>query len=160
MKTNQWSFIDKSQWPQRGEWDKEPDKVQWIDEATNLDCLIHRGTSDALCGYVGLPPGHPFHGKDYNDVKRTDGSYLNVHGGLTFASPCSEKVRADGGGICHIPAPGRPANVWWLGFDCAHCDDKTPAYESTILNGTYRTLDYVKSEVVQLAAQLVWEIVK
>jgi hypothetical protein len=53
--------------------------------------------------------------------------YIYVHGGLTFADSCSDEVREDGGGICHIPYPGRPADVWWLGFDCAHCDDLSPA---------------------------------
>jgi len=31
-------------------------------------------------GYVLLPPGHPFHGKDYNNIE------AYAHGGLTFAS--------------------------------------------------------------------------
>lgn len=40
--------IDKTGWP-IGQWTNEPDKVQWIDEATGLDCLIvrHRG-----CGHL------------------------------------------------------------------------------------------------------------
>ena len=31
------------------------------------------------CGYTRIPPGHPWHGKDYDDID------VDVHGGLTFA---------------------------------------------------------------------------
>lgn len=77
------NVIDKAEWP-RGAWDDEPDKIQWQDEATGLPCLIVRGPSGALCGYVGVAPGHPWHGKDYDDCG------VDVHGGLTFASKCAE----------------------------------------------------------------------
>lgn len=40
-----------------GPWDGEPDKMQWTDPATGLDCLIVRNTLGALCGYVGVTPG-------------------------------------------------------------------------------------------------------
>jgi hypothetical protein len=106
------TYIDKSEW-QRGEWDNEPDRIEWRFEGTpRLACLIVRGPSGALCGYVGVPPGHPWHGKDYNDVD------VNVHGGLTFARGCDE-----GGKICHVPLEGESPDVWWLGFDCAHSGD-------------------------------------
>ncbi len=56
------------------------------------------------CGYVRVPLGHPWHGRDYDlDVE--------CHGGITYAEadkPCSN--------------PG-PDNAWWLGFDCAHGGD-------------------------------------
>ena len=35
-----------------GEWDNEPDKAHWVKH--NLDCLIVRGPTGALCGYVSL----------------------------------------------------------------------------------------------------------
>lgn len=57
----------RSKWPP-GPWDQEPfDKVSWVDEETNLDCLAVRGPMGSWCGYVGVPPGHPFYGKDYAD---------------------------------------------------------------------------------------------
>ena len=158
MTEQTWNFVDKSAWPIRGEWDAEPDKVQWIDAATGFDCLIHRGPSGALCGYVGLPPGHKYHGAGYDAVEiphpERDDTYPDVHGGLTFADSCSETPRADGGGICHIPAEGRPADVWWLGFDCAHCDDFCPSYATERSYGCYRDLAYVKRQCADLAKQL------
>jgi hypothetical protein len=153
-----WSFVDKSAWPTHGDWLNEPDKVQWIDQATGLDCLIHRGPSGALCGYVGVPPGHKFHGEGYDGVRflNSDGEedYPDVHGGLTFADACSETVREDGGGICHVPYPGRPADVWWLGFDCAHAVDFCPKRDEDGDYGVYRNLAYVRQQVASLAKQL------
>lgn len=48
MDTREYRTIDKSD----GEWKDEPDKIQWQDEATGFPCLIVRGPSGALCGYV------------------------------------------------------------------------------------------------------------
>ena len=132
-----------------GAWLNEPDKVQWIDETTGLDCLIVRNNGGALCGYVGVLPGHPWHGKGYSDI---DCELADVHGGLTVANKCHE--REDGLGICHVPQNGRPADVWWLGFDCAHCGDQSPAYERTWDGGTYRDVRYVTRECANLARQI------
>jgi hypothetical protein len=66
MKTEEWRTVDKSTWGE-GEWQREPDKKQWQDAETGLPCLIVRNNGGALCGYVGVPPGHPWHGKDYSD---------------------------------------------------------------------------------------------
>lgn len=60
-----WTNVDKSGWS-RGEWLSEPDKLQWVDADTGLDCLIVRGPIGALCGYVAVKPGHPWHGVEYN----------------------------------------------------------------------------------------------
>lgn len=80
------NVIDKTEWA-RGAWDQEPDKIQWQDEATGLPCLIVRGPSGALCGYVGVAPDHPWHGKDYDSCE------VEVHWGLTFAHGCAEISR-------------------------------------------------------------------
>lgn len=145
--------VDKAEW-ERGPWDDEPDKVQWQDEATGLPCLIVRGPVGSWCGYVGVPEGHPWHGKGYDQCDDVD-----VHGGLTFASSCSEGPAEQS--ICHVPAPGEADNVWWLGFDCAHCMDMSPgmtAYRAVLPRlrnpGTYRDSKYVTEEVRTLAAQV------
>jgi hypothetical protein len=159
MKT--WTTIDKSEWGD-GAWQDEPDKIQWIDEATDLDCLIVRGNADigSLCGYVGVPPGHPWHGKGYHDVEPEP----RVHGGLTFADSCMEDM-PEGTGVCHIPEPGRPADVWWLGFDCGHAMDLSPAIEAIGRRmgyapdrfgaaRSYKPVAYVRAEVRDLAKQV------
>lgn len=146
--------VDRTDWDP-GPWDDEPDKLNWK-TAADLPGMIVRNRSGALCGYVGLPPGHPDHGKGYGDID----DEINVHGGLTYAAACA-------GAICHVPEPGEPDAVWWLGFDCHHAWDWGPAYSAyrkTRPNGTtlfeqgpdqvYRDIHYVRAEVESLAAQL------
>ncbi len=161
MKT--WTFSDKTQWPERGPWDQEPDKAQWIDEKTGLDCLMVRARGH-WCGYVGIPEGHPEFGKDDNDVN-IEG---RPHGGITFAGLCQEGDEEPR--ICHVPEPGRSERIWWLGFDCAHFMDRRPAmtqfeydlnrdleakYPGTLhRQSIYRDFEYVRAEVTALAAQL------
>jgi hypothetical protein len=147
--------VDRTGWAP-GPWDGEPDKEVWIDSATDLDCMAVRNHWGAWCGYVGVPPGHPSHGKGHDEVD------VEVHGGLTYANECA-------GHVCHIPAPGRPDDVWWLGFDCAHYMDRQPGMDafnedffkrhpdlerSAIPRETYKPIAYVKDECARLAAQL------
>jgi hypothetical protein len=140
--------IDKSNWA-RGPWDDEPDKVSWTDEETGMACLIKRHpTGGHLCGYVGVPPEHPWHGRDYDDGV----VYADVHGGLTYAADC-EEGGDEGKTICHVPQPGEPDDVWWLGFDCAHAGDLSPGY-GLVIHETYKDIDYVRSEILRLAKQL------
>ncbi len=103
--------IDRTGWPP-GPWDNEPDR--WEDRELGFPVLAVRNWHGEWCGYVGVPPGHPWHGKNYNDVP------LEAHCGLTYGSLCH-------GSICHVPRAGEPAEVFWLGFDCGHCGDLSPA---------------------------------
>lgn len=173
MSERAYTTIDKAGWGP-GPWTDEPDKVQWIDEATDLDCLVVRNHGGALCGYVGLPPRHPWHGVGYSehldvpcdeewcyrDGHRPDAT-VEVHGGLTYAYRCAD-TDDESKGICHVPEEGRPHDVWWLGFDCAHAGDLSPRYAANLAGeipgygqqDVYRDLSYVRAEVAALAAQL------
>ena len=142
-----------------GAWDNEPDKAVWIDEASDLDCMIHRNPMGALCGYVGVGPDHPWHGKDY----MAEGIAPDVHGGLTYANEC-EDGDDPALGICHVAQPGRPDPVWWFGFDCGHSGDEIPGMAASyakigltpsyLEHEVYRDFAYVKSEVTNLARQI------
>lgn len=145
------TFHDRSSWGS-GDWDNEPDRVEWRDESTDLPCLALRNRLGAWCGYVACPPEHPWHGLDYDSEELGD---VHAHGGLTFSSFCAEGEGPER--ICHVPRPGEPDNVWWLGFDCAHLGDHVPAMHRDYLGRgeTYRTLDYVQRQCSYLAAQ-VW----
>ena len=148
-----------------GPWNDEPDKVQWIDPVTDLDCLIVRNPMGALCGYVGVPPGHPWHGVGWPRIEDD----VTVHGGLTFSASCYESAE-EGHGICHVPERGRPADVWWLGFDCAHggidliplmrrYEQDDPPYPrlprlSSWPEPEYRDVAYVTRQCESLAAQV------
>lgn len=155
MKNIQYNTIDKSAWP-RGEWDNEPDKAQFIDEATGLPCLIVRvDWSGHLCGYVGVSEGHPTFEKD---LSRWDDGLpsLEVHGGITFGDFCQE-TKSECRGVCHKVEEGENDRVWWHGFDCHHSGDWGPALEQRLGYGgyaRYRNFDYVKGECQSLARQL------
>ena len=156
METKEYTFVNRAGWPS-GEWDGEPDKVQWQDGETGLPCMARRNShSGNWCGYVGVSEGHQYFGKD-NDIPNVD-----VHGGLTFSDACHDS--GDEHGICHVPSTGEPDHVWWFGFDCAHCWDSSPrdlmhanerGYPFTIMSDEeYRTLSYVKNQCASLAKQL------
>lgn len=156
MEGKTWTTADKRSWGP-GPWQDEPDKEQYTDEATGLPCLVKRNRSGSLCGYVGVSESHPWFGKGYGEID------AEVHGGLTFSDFCQEGDEAHT--ICHIPGPGEPDRVWWLGFDCAHHMDLSPAMSarsaelgfsraSAPCGETYRTVGYVKAECAGLAAQI------
>jgi hypothetical protein len=147
------TYIDKSDWGP-GPWQQEPDRVEWRDEATGLPCLIVRGGGGALCGYVSVSEGHPYFGAEGFSGEP---SSLDVHGGITYGAFCQE----NGGKICHVPLPGEPDRVWWLGFDCGHAWDIRPkdavtygGYHFRDHGAHYRDVDYVKREVTRLAEQI------
>jgi hypothetical protein len=154
MEHKTWTTMDKAAWG-LGPWQDEPDKEQWPDEATGYACLIKRNRLGALCGYVGVPEGHPWHGRGYDDVP------ADVHGGLTYAASCQEGPEE--ATICHVPAPGEPEPLWWFGFDCAHYMDLSPGMSAELADAglpwpgdreTYKTVTYVKAECASLAQQV------
>lgn len=53
--------------------------------------------------YVCLPKGHPYFGKDYDDMD------IDVHGGLTYAND--------------TVATSTIKDRWWIGWDYAHLGD-------------------------------------
>ncbi len=141
----------REQWGE-GPWQDEPDIAEWRAPGGKLPRLALRGPHGSWCGYVGVPEGHPMHGKGWEDSEA-----LDVHGGITYGSECS-------GDICHQPREGEPEHVWWLGFDCSHAWDYSPGLHALLrsLPGgdrlreheTYRDLGYVIGEVEKLARQL------
>jgi hypothetical protein len=138
----------------------EPDKVQWLDPATGLDCLIVRNPVGALCGYVGVTRQYREYGRKESYTDLSPINQLEVHGGVTFTDRCNEDA-PEGTGVCHVPFPGRTDDIWWIGFDCAHSGDDMPWMAEVpgtnlraLLGGSYRDINYVKSEVTHLARQI------
>lgn len=165
--------VDRTGWDP-GPWDSEPDKLNWRTRA-GLPGMIVRNRQGALCGYVAVTKGHPCFERSYSSTYEAgpDGEpdfarplpnpvdALSVHGGITYGDKCQHA-------ICHVPEPGEPDDVWWLGFDCNHAGDYAPAdarWRKEAMPGkahlfacgsheTYRDLAYVREEVESLAAQL------
>lgn len=159
MQTKEYRTIDKSSWP-AGPWQDEFDKKQFEDADTGLPCLIVRNAGGALCGYVGVPEGHPAFEKDYNDIYMLDDD-IRVHGGMTFSDFCAQGDN-ECTGICHVPGPGESDRVWWFGFDCNHGGDIAPAWLNSDLpqipdiygSNHYRDVPYVETDIRHLAARL------
>lgn len=120
----------------------------WTDESTGLACAIRTGPLGALNGYVAVPPDHPWFEKGYSEsLCGHDGCYdhspdslVHVHGGITYA----------GAGFEDLTLHGR----WWFGFDTAHAGDLVPGLGTSFPGDEPRDFDYVKANVVALAAQL------
>ena len=115
-------------------------------------CVIVGVSIGHRCGYVGLPKGHKYEGKDYDEID------VEVHGGLTYAGQ-GNKYPVDG-------------DESWIGFDYAHCGDAKDLTLVQELNdehtydiirdietkyktgGEIRTTEYVENELIQLVRQL------
>lgn len=162
MKNLEWTFddIDKSAWG-NGPWLNEPDKVQWVDEDTGLACMAKRHPRYGhWCGYVGLPPEHPAHGKHYDDPFLEN---IFIHGGITYSEFYADDDEITG--ICRfLPEPNDPDPLWWFGFDCAHLGDLSPGVPDMGLNRfqepVYRDLEFVRRSCSKLAQQLLRRRIK
>lgn len=132
-----------------GPWSDEPDRIEF--EHAGFTCLMRRNPHMGFwCGYVGVPPGHPWHSKTYQELEEVE-----VHGGLTYSEACDGDPT---GGVCHVPKPGEPEHLWWLGFNCGHGGDLVPSWCRTpeiadLMGGTYRDQEWVTEEVKRLAEQ-------
>lgn len=141
---------DRKVWP-RGPWDDEPqDRVEWVDDATGLRCLIVRNEQGAWCGYVAVPAGHPWHGLGHPDLDHVD-----VHDKVTWNGPW---------------VPLDPFSEWtidpdaasWVGFSCQGAYDLYPvkawvaqlkARPDNLRGLTYRTQAFAMEQAADLARQ-------
>lgn len=142
--------------PGPGPWADEPDGAQWVEH--DVDCLAVRNAwGGHWCGYVGVPPGHPWHGQDADDI-----TALIHNGEVTWAAARHRFYRRE-------PGRPRPADLWWVGFHCHAYDELGPTREyryrqrgglagwpgDDFADGlTYRTLRWVQREVAALALQV------
>jgi len=115
-----------------------PDRLLDQGEHMGYKWLVAGNHMGFRCGYICVPEGHPWHGKDYDDLY-----YVEVHGGLTFS----------------VAGVGDGCTDWWLGFDCAHAGDapdpELPGYQAYQFwpGDCVRTQDYVVSECEALCEQ-------
>lgn len=99
--------------------------------SSDFDYVVAANGMGFRCGYVCIPPGHPWYAKHYDDIS------ADCHGGLTFS-----ETLADG---------------HWIGFDCAHSGDaQDPSLEfrtRMMDSGVIRTTEYVVEQCVGLCTQ-------
>ena len=154
----------------------------WKSEA-GLRCVVIMTAVGYRCGYVGVDRKHPLYGHDYSDTipiylikmylniidgevgKRNVidllchrhnapriGFLFDVHGGITYSG---------NGRKGNYPIK---TDLWWFGYDCAHCDDgKDLSVLSEELlevelkwstGGILRSVEYCMDECESLAKQL------
>lgn len=151
--------MERSGWD-AGPWDGEPDRETFAEECTGIACVLLRNKLGAWCGYVEVPPGHPWHGVDFAAAKAAPEGIPepDVHGGATFSSP----FRGDW--MCVGELEQRSADgSSWIGFDCSHGGDVVPgllAFKRRMWGDqgndfeTYKTIDYAREETKKLARQV------
>jgi hypothetical protein len=170
-------MVDKSKWD-RGPWDEEPD-LENLTTAEGFDALVFRTSwNGSFCGYVGVPPSHPWYGKEYGAaVKMTekqakepvDIDRVSVISLFMMAASDTDPddeasidciIRVHGGltysGFGRERFGEKP-DFWYFGFDCAHSGDMSPATASRYgfgLDERYRDIDYVRREIAALSKQL------
>ncbi len=119
---------------------RRPDsQPPWI-----LDAGMHAGFEWGVanvdgyrCGYVRIPAGHPWHGKEPSDME----PWPDVHRGLDYTASDTHAG-------------------WWLGFCCAHAGDaQDPSLsdrpESSLGQDTVRSTAYVRAECQWLIRQAI-----
>lgn len=75
-------------------------------EYKGFPCVVLFQSMGYRCGYVGLTKENRFYGKEYSSID----DYISCHGGLTYSS--NKLILQE------------DTDLWWIGFDCAHCFDK------------------------------------
>lgn len=124
---------ERVKWLGAGPWLEEPDRIEW--EHAGLPCLMERNSfSGHWCGYVGVALGHPWYGKDEDEL-----GAVEAHGGVTYSRL----------GLASAP------EGWWVGFDCAHAYDFMPMLPRILDPAGYKSRAYVQAEVERLADQAI-----
>jgi hypothetical protein len=137
--------VDKSTWPD-GPWMSEPDRVDF--HHVGLPCLLlrHWELGNWTC-YVGVPPGHPLYGLNYQQLQ----GRVDAPRSICYSNKCF-------GTICHVPAPGESDDIWWFGFDFAHASDLVPALlcitPGLLKYQRYVPLEEARAALAELAQQV------
>lgn len=113
------------------EWELEDDEE--VFEYKGFKCeVIRHPALGSLNGYVFIPKGHRYFGKDYDDLRD-----IECHGGLTYSKTQEDFTK--------------------IGFDCAHYTDYVPCIPFHFGDEVYRNMTYVKKECMKIVDQLIKE---
>ena len=140
---------NKALWP-AGPWHDEPDRIDWVDPVTGVPCMMRRNDFGAWCGYVALPPTHPWAKLSRDEMA----PYPHCHGGLSFNDHWEDWNPENGDRYRDVDIG---TTLPWIGFDCHHGLDLGPALLSdhSDENRVYRDVQYVTAEVVYLAQHVI-----
>ena len=90
---------------------------------------------DTLCGYVVLPPDHPYFEKSLYNFNDTSLFKLHVYGWVSFADYLDKDTYA-------------------IGFDCANADDYVPKLGVGLIPQSWKDETFVRSKIERLAEYL------
>lgn len=91
-----------------GQWSQEPDLRAWIEDDTNILCIIARHPDDMhLNGYVAVEIGHPLHGKSLSHIKSKIAFPITNASSALYIDPDTSKIQT----ILNTNG------IWWVGFD-------------------------------------------
>lgn len=107
--------VDRRGW-EEGPWQREPDVGEWTDPGTGFVCKMMRGQDGAWAGYVGLPIGHRYWGRDFAVVPSIDEVQLDY-------------TRLDGDG------------TWYFGFMFTHYHDLIPLHAARLGRNPWPTIE-------------------
>lgn len=118
--------------------------------------IVRHPDSGTWNGYVSIPEGHRYHGKDIRDwvaqvtecgniVTRTMGEAFTVHFGVSYSGGDLPTFSYD------IDIEGN----WWIGFDCNHYTDLAPNYiHGEVSDYVYRTEEFAEEHTRSLSEQV------
>lgn len=100
---------------------------QMVYKMEHIKDVLYKGEKDGYiivimsygfhpCAYIGLPKTHKFYGLHYNDIDD-----INCHFGLTFSEQGNDKMP--------WIENEEEKELWWIGWDYAHCNDYAPYYD-------------------------------
>ncbi len=159
-----------------GPWNKEADKVAWIDKETGLGCIMLRQEDGTISGYVGVETDHPLFGFKAAAVPLEISRV--VHGGVTYGKACEVnrferrawgEPRSERYTVCHVTSTRLVQeyrtvqttkdefheDIWWLGFDTNHAGDLIPDQLPERRKGDiYRDQTFVYENCIALARKL------
>ena len=121
----------------RNEWDNEFDFYELATKDGWKAYIKRHPNLGHLCGYVAIPPWHPFYGLRCEDIN------VWVHGGITWSG-------------FFKGLEGKNEREYQVGFDCAHFNDLTPFRKYTTFlseSPIYRNVPFVMKELDQLLVQ-------
>jgi hypothetical protein len=80
---------------------ERPNDVLASGEHVGLKWLVMHDGDGHRNGYVRLPAGHPWEGKEWHELR----GVVRCHGNVTWTEPDTDSAG------------------WWIGFDCGHPSD-------------------------------------
>lgn len=127
-------------------------EADWL-TTSGLRAIVVMQELGHRCGYVVISKDHPLYG--ISNISHDEISSLDVHGGVTcvnYAIGIGPKID----------------DIWYIGFDCAHCfDSPSPEYIAKMIaripslcryyempGAAHKSLEFCINECENLAKQL------